>query len=55
MGMCLSALVGYVDYIGIKRDSFQYLGLLKLNVKQSADKLNILDTFVSIMSTISTF
>ena len=26
-------------------DSFKYLGILKQNVNQSTDKLNILDTF----------
>ena len=51
VGECVSsAEVGYVHY----RDcnSFQYLVILKQNMKQSADKLNIFCAFASTRTTI---
>ena len=52
LGCVSSAVVLYILYIDSKMDQFKYLGILKQNVKQNADKLNMLDTVVSIRTTI---
>lgn len=44
-GCVSSAGVGNIHFIDGKMDRFQYLDILKQNVKQSAEKLGILDSF----------